>query len=190
MRRFGAAFAVLLTAAGCRSAASTDVTRSAFEGLPPQAALRAFVYHDRLLLAFRENSRDVLFKAKWKGQILEKEGDYRFRMTRLELIEKLPPGVEKSRPSVREAQVVPLDRVPDIVARLADRLAPADPGQATFLALGAEELFVRRDTVGRAFVEARAEAPPNLRIARRLNPTQFAREIFAFIAEQRSGDAG
>jgi len=166
------------------------MTYSALNTLPPKAALRAFVHHDDVLLVFGEGPGRTIFRAHWKENVLEPSGDFRFRTAELKLVEKLPSSVEKLRPSVREATIVPAEQTVWIVKRLVDHLAPAGRGEAVRLAFFEKEFVIFRDAGGEPRFAPVADAPAGLNEVGRLNPTQFSAALFEAVQQAEQGRGG
>jgi phosphatidylserine/phosphatidylglycerophosphate/cardiolipin synthase-like enzyme len=182
--------AAALAACGCGHGVTVAATRRAFDDLPAGAVLSAWVYRDHLVLRFRESGRQSVFEADWKALGVEKAGEERFRTAQLSLVEKLPKGIEEMRSSVREAAVASKEDVRRLLPALAERLVPAGAGQGVFLALGDREFVAYREPSGGARLVRAGAAPKDVSISRRINPTEFARELFALIEEwqRRAGD--
>ena len=140
---------VLLWAAGCASVTKTE-TRRAFDALPADATLSAYVYHERLFLRFRENGEQKVFEASWAARGVEKSGDDRFRTSQLRLLEKVPEDVEQVRASAREARVISLQQFREFLPEVANRLAPPGAGEGAFLSISDREFVVYRDSEGGA----------------------------------------
>ena len=172
-----------LLAGGCSSTVSKTATRKAYDALPADAAMTAYVYKDSLYLRFQNGGSPSVFEADWKASAVEKSGANRFRTAPLKLIEKPPENVEELRASVREATVVPVERFRALLPKAADRLAPAGAGQGVFLALGEREFVLYRDGGGEARVAPSSRAPEDLRIERHVNPTEFADVLLAVVEE-------
>jgi phosphatidylserine/phosphatidylglycerophosphate/cardiolipin synthase-like enzyme len=172
----------ILLATACASVTRTE-TRRAFDSLPPDAPLSASVYHERLFLRFEGEGGPSFFEAGWKAGGVEKAGAARFRTTQLTLVEKPPAGIEKMRPSVREASIVSSERFRHVLERTAERLAPAGPGEGSFIALGESEFVVYREAGGGVRLVPAARKPPGVSIVRHVNPTEFAAEMFAIVED-------
>jgi len=115
-------FAALLSS-GCASVTKTQ-TRRAFDALPADATLSAYVYHERLFLRFRENGEQKVFEASWTARGVEKSGEDRFRTSQLHLLEKVPEDVEQVRASAREARIISLQQFRELLPEVAKRIAP------------------------------------------------------------------
>lgn len=172
--------------AGCGHAVTKTATRRAFDALPPDPALRAYVYRDNLILRFQEGGKGAVFKADWKGQGLERTGGERFRTTTLTLVEKLPDGIEEMRASVREAAIASNEQFRSLLPKLTERLAPAGAGEGAFISLGEREFVAYRAPDGRARLVQASEKPPEVRVVREVNATELAAQLFAVIEEWRS----
>ena len=178
----------LWLALGCAHTASSGITRKALEDLSPQASVRAFVDGDRVWIAFGDRGQETLFQADWKGKILGKAGDSRFRTARLKLLGSRPPGTPP--PTGREAFFVPDERVFPVRAGIIDSLAPAATREGVFLESAEGEFVIWRDSSHRAHLDAFSEASSGLRLVRRLNPTQFTQEVLAFLEEHLRAAGG
>ena len=145
----GVAVCVLaaLLSAGCASVTKTE-TRRAFDALPADATLSAYVYHERLFLRFRENGEQKVFEASWTARGVEKSGEDRFRTSQLRLLEKVPEDVEQVRASAREARIISLQQFRELLPEVAKRLAPPGAGEGSFLAISDREFVVYRDSEG------------------------------------------
>jgi phosphatidylserine/phosphatidylglycerophosphate/cardiolipin synthase-like enzyme len=188
--RLALASAVVL-AAGCGHTVSRTATRNTYAELPSDAVLSAYVHRDALFLLFRDGDRRSVFEAGWKSSAVEKAGETRFRTAQLTLVDKPPKNVEELRASVREATIVPVQRFRVLLFRIAERLVPAGAGEGVFLALGEREFVAYRDAAGgEVRIVPSAGAPQDVRITRRINPTELAEELFAVVeeAQRETGD--
>ena len=174
---------LLAFVAGCSHTVSRGMTFSALHALPPNPALRAWVHHDDILLVFGENPPRTIFSAHWKENVLEPRTDVRFRIAELKVVEELPSSVEKLRPSVREATVVPAAQTVLIVKHMVERLAPPATGESVRLAFFETEYAIFRDAGGEVRYAPLARAPKGLKEVGRLNPTQFAAALFEAVQE-------
>jgi cardiolipin synthase len=175
---------------GCSHTVSRGMTYSALNAVPPKSTLHAYVHHDDLLLVFGDDPGRTIFRAHWKESVLESKGDYRFRTAEMKLVEKLPSSVEKLRPSVREATIVPADRTPAIVKHMVERLAPARTGESVRLAFFQTEFVIFRDAGGEPRFAPAARAPEGLKETARLNPTQFAAALLQAVQEAEQARGG
>jgi hypothetical protein len=137
---------VLFWAAGCASVTRTE-TRRAFDELPSDAVLSAYVYQERLFLRFRENPGQKVFEASWTARGVEKSGENRFRTSQLRLLEKVPEDVEQVRASAREARVISIQQFRELLPEVANRLAPSGAGEGAFLSISDREFVVYRRVV-------------------------------------------
>ncbi len=192
----------VLLAIGCGSGVSKTATRNAYDALPPDAPMTAWVQRDSLFLRFQHGGAPSVFEAGWKAAAVEKSGSDRFRTAQLKLVEKPPENAEELRASVREATssasireatssasvreatLVPVDRFRALLPKVAERLAPAEVGEGVFVALGEREFVVYRDG-GEARVVPSPQAPQAVRIERRVNPTEFAEVLLAVVEDAR-----
>ena len=176
---------VLFWAAGCASVTKTE-TRRAFDALPADATLSAYVYHERLFLRFRESGEQKVFEASWTARGVEKSGEDRFRTSQLRLLEKVPKDVEQVRASAREARIISLQQFRELLPEVAKRLAPPGAGEGSFLAISDREFVVYRDSEGGARTVLAAQAPPGTQIVRRINLTEFASVLIGVVADAQS----
>jgi cardiolipin synthase A/B len=169
---------------GCGHTTSKITTRRALDALPPQAALSAHVGGDQLFLKFREGDKETVFQADWKSRGLEHAAENRFRFTMLTLVERPPADIEKKAASFREATVAPPDVYRAVLQKAAIRLAPTGAGEGTFIALGDREFVAYRDPARGAIVVPSASSPPDVRVVRRVNLTEFTANLLAVIEER------
>ncbi|MGE5276464.1 MAG: phospholipase D-like domain-containing protein [Acidobacteriota bacterium] len=173
-----------LAAAGCSHVVSDAATRRALDALPPRPVLRAYVYHNNLILVVPQDGKKAVFRAEWKANVLEQGQEVRFRTTRLKLVEKAPKGVEQMHASVREAAVVLGEEFRPLLPKVAERIMPgAAPGEGVFIGIGDREFVAYREAAGGARLVPAAEVPEAVHIGRRIDLTQFGRILFEVVAE-------
>ncbi len=175
---------VLFVAAGCSHVVSDAATRNALLALPPRPTVRAYVYHNHLILLVPEDGKKTVFRADWKADVLEEGQKVKFRTTRLKLVEEVPKGIEQMRASVREASVVSSEQFRSLLPKVAERLIPGGaPGEGVFIGIGDREFVAYREATGGGQIVPAADAPTDVHIDRRVDLTEFGRILFAVIAE-------
>jgi len=167
--------------AGCAHTAARDSAISGLASRWPVTPMQAWVSGHRLSLMVETGAGPARFRAAWSGRGLDEHG-YRFRTAALEAADLHPE--EDERPGrARSVRVLGAETWVAFAHEFGERLAPERFGAATLLQVGGNDLMLFRGSDGELWARPLRDAPPALRVVRRLNLVELADEAARFMAE-------